>query len=1268
MDVMPQAAWNLYVDAVGRAQVAAFAGSAFAMATSVSALANVHDTIAADLARFEPASTLALIGALLTLPHHQSQCLRLERLVVLARFCCKGVEMATLDDAARWFAAFEDTAEARAEDPAEDVFVTLVANPHGDYRLLEGIWEAAGFYTQCVLDVVDGMPDGPNYRPVKKAIQSMLRLSDLVCARSNLQRYQEGSTGRHAALDTGGLGEQDLRHRVTVSGHAMRKAGIILRDLAPFIMDDVHGADFADSEPGAGPLERRPLVQAGDGIVVMLPTAISVAVRTLVITFVGSTGRIPSFDRALALVHDRLIGEMAILGGPMGARVRWTGYEDTLVGEAAFDADDADIVALRFILPSVAAHDASGFLGMLRPTDSFIAANRERIERAVATISAFPTFQRGLMIQVVCGWGLGFMADAPRINDKRWQVVQMSMADFGRLGSVASMSPEAFWRLHDAEDALRRCGVDLVNLNGPLNLLGWARAHHGHLVPHEQLPEGQRFSPENRLLVHIPTWMLRDVRRDADQGYDRHSAKDNTGRWHRVMRPSASPWFPDAGDKTSYASVDDVQAGRLTEVHEGRDDFWITLDGPAMDRSLLLELWTMLRTWLPGVARALASLRPAARPRRMLKAILVFADDNDISQWTPDRAPVEVDRFCAVEKAREKGAVRVVFRRGFLGAFAALDNRAERAVVRVLTRAFAKLLDFGGLDQLARDAEALIVPDDFARSFHLFQTNSFADSVPPVTGELVVADDIDIAAIRVDLGFRAVGLDHTLAYAGKEACVKVLNSIVDVLINDIQVVLGTLDRTTTVMRLMANCERARQDKQRWTRTSAAVLGLHGTGAGTNDTVALHTSRVDGASVMSRIIVEMAICHCPIEGGHVPTRRVLSQLLALASVLYQIGGVSNAIHLGVLKAELAISPLGDLMFDDDLGLQVVEPMLREASAEAYAAHADQYRRRLRPPVEPPQSDEARQHCFAALWREETDTGVDDPLTLLNILEREGHRRQEPLFVLKRSELVSLGKMAGLTSKTVERILDQFLLPVRPAWDTVPRGFRRNDIYPWTLGRRLSAATRPFIAIDDSDDASVVVAPALVEQSMRYVIDAAFAGRFDRLFFRKPKLWDNWIDDQREGHTFNARVAAMLHAAGWTVRDNIGMAELLQKKLERDHGDVDVLAWREGSREVLIVECKDLAFARNYSEVASQLSAYQGNVVDGEPDKLARHLERVDLVSHDLPAITRLTGVEEPVIVSWLVFRGISPVHFADIAALEGTHVGRASDLVAYQPTR
>ena len=157
-------------------------------------------------------------------------------------------------------------------------------------------------------------------------------------------------------------------------------------------------------------------------------------------------------------------------------------------------------------------------------------------------------------------------------------------------------------------------------------------------------------------------------------------------------------------------------------------------------------------------------------------------------------------------------------------------------------------------------------------------------------------------------------------------------------------------------------------------------------------------------------------------------------------------------------------------------------------------------------------------------------------------------------------------------------------------------------------------------------------------------------------------DNWWGKAREGHTFNADVARALSDANWQVLENVGIPELLNRKMVRDFGDVDVLAWKPNTREVLVIECKDLSDARNYSEIAALLSDYQGVETNGKADKLRRHLNRVLLLQKNRDQLQKFIEIEKPQIVSCLVCSGVVPMQYAKIDALASTHVGGIEDLL------
>lgn len=151
---------------------------------SLHALAEAVPELLGDLSRFDPRSSVALLAGLLTEPAYQSTTLRIELLIAFALAYARGATRPDLKDAARWFAAIGDSRAASGEDPAEDVFVSLVATSSEDFRLLGGLWECAGFYTQCMLDIVEKMPNTGIYRELRGEVRALLVVGDLVCRKA----------------------------------------------------------------------------------------------------------------------------------------------------------------------------------------------------------------------------------------------------------------------------------------------------------------------------------------------------------------------------------------------------------------------------------------------------------------------------------------------------------------------------------------------------------------------------------------------------------------------------------------------------------------------------------------------------------------------------------------------------------------------------------------------------------------------------------------------------------------------------------------------------------------------------------------------------------------------------------------------------------------------------------------------------------------------------------------------------------------------------
>ena len=497
---------------------------------------------------------------------------------------------------------------------------------------------------------------------------------------------------------------------------------------------------------------------------------------------------------------------------------------------------------------------------------------------------------------------------------------------------------------------------------------------------------------------------------------------------------------------------------------------------------------------------------------------------------------------------------------------------------------------------------------------------------------------------------------------GKDACTIFLNRVVTELINETSTFLSNFERKSTLFRLVTNCEKAYAEELHWRRTSAAVFGLHNNQDDVEKIYVKQLSKFAGAANASRILIEMALCVCSENNGNQISDIELSKLIALAALIAGMGGLSDAVHYNTLPPILTISPLGDILFRNTFGEMVVEPTLSKAIGKKVVSEALLQKINYE---EPKIGGAVRGNInseFWDIWILEMGFNIDEGRSIIEALEDKGINDKTVCFYIKQSEYLSLIKNKKITESAAKNFLNRFSLKTRSHWNKLPKGYQSKDIYPWRFGRRLSFVTRPILMINNREDPILLIAPNALRRGYIYVLDGAYTGSFEQIFFNSKEMKNTWWGKASEGHTHNASVAKELIEKGWNVRQNIGLPEMFNRKMDRDYGDVDILAWRHRYRDVLIIECKDLSQARNYSEIAELLSDYQGIITKGKPDKLKKHLNRVELIKTNLKQVQNFTELNDLNIVSCLVCSEVVPMQYAVIPALTGTLIGNISDIL------
>lgn len=351
----------------------------------------------------------------------------------------------------------------------------------------------------------------------------------------------------------------------------------------------------------------------------------------------------------------------------------------------------------------------------------------------------------------------------------------------------------------------------------------------------------------------------------------------------------------------------------------------------------------------------------------------------------------------------------------------------------------------------------------------------------------------------------------------------------------------------------------------------------------------------------------------------------------------------------MKPLIRITPLGDvhakLGYIDD----VIMPHVRETGDVRTREAADNYAENLKQTEGRKSVSDLMDTNFLEAWKDEFSVSFDEVRTLIDWLENEGIERDEPVMSLKRKDFDTVSAEGRtLSTDSVTHILDALTLASRPSWREVPEGFDDRDRQPWRYRRRLSAVRRPILKIGSGAAEYYLLAPGMVRDSFTYLASNYLRGDFPpHQTGRKMRVWAGHEANAR-GAAFTKEVATALREVGWETDTEVKLTKILRQPLDRNYGDVDVLAWHPDKQRILIIECKDVQFKKSYGEMCEQLADFRGELrPNGKPDYLRRHLDRMDLLCEHAGTVASYCKLSsaEPRLESHLVFKNSVPMKYA-----------------------
>jgi hypothetical protein len=436
------------------------------------------------------------------------------------------------------------------------------------------------------------------------------------------------------------------------------------------------------------------------------------------------------------------------------------------------------------------------------------------------------------------------------------------------------------------------------------------------------------------------------------------------------------------------------------------------------------------------------------------------------------------------------------------------------------------------------------------------------------------------------------------------------------------------------------------------RTYKANIGSHKNKEIARWTITGELSDLIFMKITCRIGIEFANCECLHSGGQIPGEIEVNRISSLINLLIQYGGLSDEIKYDCAPSSLTISPMGDVLYAQDYFQKVFNPYASQIIKTETEYKANDYAKEF---IEDHSSgrikniDEYLPKNFIEAWQEEFSFSPEAGFEIVDSIVNEGIANNQLILIDTYDSFIT--RIAKHNNRQiVESFLNRFSLKSRNEWTNIPSGYNFTDIYPWKYQRRLSLVTKGIV----QNGLNLIIAPSLLAESYKYNIFSFYEARFNpkQTDSIKMRKWMGFKSNQ-VGMDFNREISDKLSKIdSMVVYTEVELTHLLNKKLDKDYGDIDVLAYHTISGILFVIECKRLQTARNPSEVSRQLYEFRGELRNnGKPDRLLKHINRIDIINgnikkgESLKYENRLLIINE--IIPCLIFSSTVPMYYSKI---------------------
>jgi hypothetical protein len=1223
---------------------------------------NIFDVAAAPdlfikkLKYFNKKTTVAQIASLLTLPKFLANNNRLHLLAHLAILHCNGSNVATVSEIMQWLN--DDLAGSTAffdEDPVEDVFIGNISFFDGNKRIFLGRWNSSDFYLQQILDATFlGCPP-PNSQVLLKEVNQLLSISEAIAEKCGLVRWCIGAGIDRGIINIESTEIQNGIDKVTFTNKELKELTIEKELLFPFRLDN--GVKNIKS-----PKPTQILLISENSLIVCIPDAISPAIRTHIISWLKSKNFIAAFNERLRilqrqLVFEDLVGFMDCQKLSADINIHKPECLNN-IDDLMFKFDSDKFAHVILINDSLIDVNKTGVFGIREETESYKDTLKNYCGKICQYLMDLSNGNKGLTVFINGGIGRGYSLLTPQFPES-WDCICFDIGDFFCLAHSREISFLKLWKLKTQQKKLNQKGIEFFDPAGALNTYAFWRKQQGGFIPVDVA------FPGITDLVLISDFVA-EIREEARSDYDVHSTMiSRPMRYVVVKRTMPHSHFESQRKAPIYGSVSALSMGELhAAIETKRGPYWLIYRQRVQDhdqQKIAFQIWEALSLWMNDLCPYLDEyFMPLGQ--RPLHIEIYF---ENLDKWVCDFNQLDYEGALPdIEVDANDLWITIKIPENFSSFMYQKTNWGERVLIDRIISGSSELLrmvGFLGISDLEiNNLLDRIFSNPSAKRIHLFSAKThfdYLDSTLPTQKEIRFIQEEDIAFLNLGIAWKVITQREKYHIAGKQKCLKLLNTLVETLWVDIRAILHKCDREAVLISMLSNIESIHKDRSHWRRSALALSTLNDSKIESEGIAQERESTRTRTKLANRALLEMIICGKSTAEIN-DSKSIFDDLSARIITMIELAQVSDAIKYGLIDDQLNILPNGSLKIDDSAMKAIVLPYAREMFSGQFQEAANSYSKLY--------SDETKEDKIkadfspefkSAFWAEyniSTDNFIEATAELLDIAAE----KKLSVIKLDYDELKNtLMINRKLSEKEVDNFLESFSLKQRENWDIVPDGFISRDFYPWKYQRRLSLNKRPLIFLESQDKKILFYGVRQLHQSAGYILDSIEKGWLPQEACSSAEM-KAFLGEMtnKKGEFFEDLVEERIKKLGWLTRKRVQMKIF---GAPEEFGEIDVLAWHTLEQRLLLIECKRLKPALTVGEIGEQLKDFSGN----DDDNLVRHLRRVKWITENIKSVGASfeTDLTQHELQSFIVTSNIVPMKFKNSLPIANEDIIELSQL-------